>query len=508
MTKRSKRTKQSTQPKRTGTPRFNTLLTMDFSLRSATLTGKIAELYMIVICLCYPLFLLDAKVMGVSFKVLLFYILTMCLFVSFFALAVEKHFSFRRLHGRIAKEPEARVSALCERLLVLTGIVNFIMIPVKIAQGKADYEQNFLVAGLVLAFYLMTNRFTFYKYYVNLLLISGAVVFSGMMIHTIGTTEFMMPIKLLMADKQTAVSYIFLISSLSAVKYCIEDKSENDSLYLLLSGIGYFLLFTNGSRMGILLGSVIFPAIPLLFGTRVRIVKRTVTVAFLYFFLLSNMSLIANYTTLLKVETTYQLMNSIYLDLCMAIAGVCFFTYWDKLSEGAEESDMELPEFKAVLQFLCKAGAILFALFFLCGGYLQSVAQGEFVKNICLFVQELQNEIGQGQNVLAESYAEFGSAGVLVVLTLFLLFCDRVVRSGAWKEAGKNGGMQSLKAVFMIFAVQFLFMPINAVVTPIYAVCCGYLWNEARGNQMKYKDKIGNTGMETGRKDERSIVIK
>lgn len=86
-----------------------------------------------------------------------------------------------------------------------------------------------------------------------------------------------------------------------------------------------FLLGCNHSNISFwILGGTIL-LIPILLRPTALVFKRAMQMMFVFVFIISNMSLLTNYTGVLLVETSYDLEHSVYLDLLLALGCVLFF---------------------------------------------------------------------------------------------------------------------------------------------------------------------------------------
>lgn len=434
---------------------IHSLLDIDFSLKSKETAGKIIELYTIFLLLIYPLFLLNDKSMGMSVKMLLFYAITISVLFAVILLSMEKHFTFRR--------PEN----LLDYTIASVAGLNLLMIPVKLLQGRGDYVQNLLAVALAVSFYVLSCGFVFYHYYMDLFLFSGAAVLIQLLVHYTIQPAYTKPIALLLEDSHALVCFLLLLAFAAGAEYVNGKQKDNDLFYLMIAGVSMFILFVSQSRTGFLIGLLGATILPLLFPYTAEQVKRGAVFLFLYLFLYSNMSLIAGYSGILRTEVHFPLMDSVYLDLLMAITGVVFFSWWDKLKLQEPLEQVELPIAGTIWRTSAMAEVLLF-IGVIFGGKRLSEFGSDFGRCMGEFGMAVLGELSGGRSALLESIEQTGIVGLFLAAALWIFLLER-----AWKRKREGAEPVRIMAVFLVLLCS-LFLSMKETVTPLFLVFCAY----------------------------------
>lgn len=434
---------------------FSNLLELDFSLKSKEISGKIIEVYIIFLLAVYPLFLFRDNWMGISVKLLLYYAVTVSTLLAAIILGLEQKFEFRKPRE------------LLDYIVLAFGGVNLLLMFLKIINGNHGYRQNLLYMGLAITFYMLESEFVWYRYYTDLFLISGTIVMLWMMIHYLVQPDFRAA-GMLLQNQQARSAYMLLIAVTAGAEYMEVREKENDIFYLAVNGAAFTILFLGQSRSFWMLGLCVVTAMPLFFRETAERVKRGAVLIFLYLFLYSNMSLFASYSGLFKIETSFNLMNSVYLDLIIAAAGVVFFHYWDRIPEETDLEEWLLPESRVVLKWCIAIEGIFAAVSIIGADHLKGMEKSGFEKSLCDFAVGFAGEMRSSQNAFLDAIADLGviGAGFFTVLVIAL------VRKGQARDKSESPVFTWIAG--LLFLVQLFMMPVLETVAPFFAVFGAY----------------------------------
>lgn len=440
---------------------IHSLLDMDFSLKSRDTAGKIIELYTVFLLFIYPLFLLKDESMGMSVKMLLFYAITVSVLLASILLSMEQHFTFRRPEGML----DYTVAALAG--------LNLLMVPVKLLQGRGDYVQNLLAVALAVCFYILSCGFVFYHYYIDLFLFSGAVVLIQLLVHYTIQPAYGKPVALLLEDSHAFACFMLLLAFTAGTEYLGGRQKENDMFYLTIAGVSFFLLFISQNRTAFLLGLLGATLLPLLFPYTAEQMKRGVIFLFLYLFLYSNMSLIAGYSGILRTEVNFLLMDSVYLDLFMAIAGVVFFSWWDRLALKEPLEQVELP-IAGKLWKTCAAAEVLLFGIMIFGGKRLAELGSDFGKSLGNFGMAALGELSGGRNFFLESAERTGIIGMFFAVALWIFLAEQI-----WKGKRKDAE-PALKIGVLLYLLCSPFLGMKETTAPLFLVFTAYALYEQK----------------------------
>ncbi|MCM1047704.1 MAG: hypothetical protein NC433_04690 [Clostridiales bacterium] len=318
-------------------------------------------------------------------------------------------------------------------------------------------------------------------YLLDISLIYAFIVYVGLLWHFMVDVAYSFMLFTLIENEQALASFLLLFNVIATGKYCDAKDDTKQKLYLIIALVGYFLLFINENVISIVLMGIGFMLFLLVYEPQKEYVKRIMQMAFVYFFMLSNMSLIINYTTLILVECRYSLENGVYLDLIIASAGVLFFSFWDRLSQ---DEDRLLHEFRnAVKWILAGTGIILFLLLTM-GNRLESIDGGKGIAVLTQFSAELRGYATGHNGTFYDVMARFGMAGGAVLICIVVAAIKKMQK----QICGKR--VNSLFVVlFIMYLIQSLFFSIQFVTAPIYIVLLAIA---LCGNSRNYISNIDN----------------
>ncbi len=347
---------------------------------------------------------------------------------------------------------------------------NFLQIIGSAVKMEACEEGNISVMGLVILFFYASVIEISCRVLMKALLVCAVPVYIRLLWYFLVNPSNAFNIMPLL-EGEALPSFLLIIAVAAAEGYCSgwsrEAKTEKragirDGFYMGMAFVSYFLLFLDGNMIGILLVGMSFPVSILLHRPEKEFVRRTMQMAFVCFFLLSNMSLLVNYTALVKVEVVYYLEDSVYLELLIALAGVLFFSWWDKLPEGEGVILHGLQ--KGTVWVLSGAGVCLFLLLAM-GSRLEGMQDGMSMTLLHRFTDALREYCAGHNGSFYDALAAGGVVGGLWLICTCLLLAGRLMRQVRLKRAGSAAAM-----AVVLYLAQSLFFSQRAASAPIYVV--------------------------------------
>lgn len=351
-----------------------------------------------------------------------------------------------------------------EKLDYLLGICliwNILQIVTDCIKMASCKESNILNIILVILFFLASME-KFSPIYLDTILICAFAVFTGLLWHFMIDASYTFGIQLLIKDEQALASFLLLINMIATGEYCRTDDKVKQRFYFIMSLTGYFLLFINRNVIGIVLMGVCFIIFLLAYEPHREFVKRVMQMAFVYFFLLSNMSLLVNYTTLIKVKCPYSVENGVYLDLIIALAGVFFFTYWDKLPE---DEDRPLYELQNVMKWVLAGVCIILFLLMAMGKRLDGMEGLKGISVLQQFSTELRKYITKHNGTFYDVIGKHGIVGGIWLICTALVAIRKIQRQMLRKMVHPQ-----LTTIFIMYLIQSAFFSQQLVTAPIYTV--------------------------------------
>ena len=171
-----------------------------------------------------------------------------------------------------------------------------------------------------------------------------------------------------MGDTGRAASVLLPGCLVSVLRYCFCRDRMRSVFYLLVGAVNFFMLFLNYNIPSLWIMTFAFLAIPVMMRPTAELVKRDMQMFFLYGFMLSNMSILTNYTPWFSRKLTFSLEHSVYLEMLLAVGGMFFFRYWDRIPDNIDLNRLVLRKMRRGYLLALRLLGVVFAAFVLGGG--------------------------------------------------------------------------------------------------------------------------------------------
>lgn len=430
-----------------------TYLTQTFTQFSG-LTEKAIEIYLLIVMFIFPLLSFDGNLLGITIKVILFFIVTFILAVIFL---------IQLQQDRIQLKPRIKNFG---RIVLAAFLYNLLFMISKIIKEDILYEPEIIVMTLCFTYVILSGAANFRKQYLYYVCSSSIFVFAAILFCYLVNPKVTFLVDTIVRDSAITASYAILVATLSVLLYCTEKRRWKRIFSGTIAGISFFVLFLTDNIVGICIVGILFLMIPIAFTASAELVKRNMQMAFLYFFMLSNMSLLTNYTSLVKVETNYSLTSSVYLDICMAVAGILFFSHWEKLPTDYKLDEIIMVKFKKICRFLLKAVASAFFMLILLGGRVEALRDFAGRQVLVDFVKKLQTCYLEMDGTLFTALEEYGIVGGLFITVLFGLIMVWLKRN----FNNKSSTCAILTVISSMYLIQSFFIRQHMATTPVYII--------------------------------------
>lgn len=297
----------------------------------------------------------------------------------------------------------------------------------------------------------------------------NAVISLLLLCHFVVDADFVMPVSALFREGGI-LPWLILATSINVLGFCVYDGKE--IWYGTNAVVDFFLLFIQDNAAATVMAGSMFLQTALRYMTRKKTVKRVTQMFFTFVFLLCNMALITNYTGLLTVNVSYNLELGVYLELILAVFGVWFFQTWDKDTDGHDEEDRVLPQFRGFFKKVSVAVSVVLVT------AAAAVVRGTtmilpdvFGKLIALCLQGVETQTG----MLEMAAAVYGNVGVMLVGyfmygVLDTLRRDRLLRTSRHRKL--------FRIVSWVFVTQALVLTQSMASMPLYIIFVAVMLNE------------------------------
>lgn len=368
------------------------------------------------------------------------------------------------INGRKNTKPRNRKIRTFAALDCLMGIClvwNIFRLVMDCVKASGIEESSVLNIALVILFFLATME-SFQSEYIDVMLICAFAVFVNLLWHFMIDLSYTFDLALIIKNEQALASFLLLISTIATGKYCNEKDKVKQKFYFAVAIVGYFLSFINRNVIGIVLMGICFALFLIVYEPHKEFVKRVMQMAFIYFFLLSNMSLLTNYTGLIKVECSYGLENSVYMEMIIAVVGVFFFAYWDKL-DGDE--GRPLYELQMAVKWILGGAGILLFLIFAMGNRPDGMKEMTGITALRQFSAELRAYATGHNGTFYDVVGRCGIAGGIWFVCTALAIVNKLKKQIRLKKVDPL-----FIIVVVIYLMQSVFFSQSSITAPIYAV--------------------------------------
>lgn len=352
-------------------------------------------------------------------------------------------------------------------------------------EGAIDFSWNAEVIALAILCLLISSGVEFRQLYLDLLLYSGLLT-AGlyMFIHL---TEGWKSERLAAAftDSGQVASYFLLVGMVAVYGYCMCRDKMRSLFYIMVAGISFFALFLNQNVVSLWLMGIFFLSIPVLLRPVAMLVKRAMQLFFMYLFMLSNMSLLTEYTQIIRKEVSYSLEHSVYLDLLIAAGGLVFFHYWERIPEGTDLERLVLRKMQKGYRFALKLVLLLFGIIAFTGNAWAALPDSTIYNMMKSFAVPLAEAVGREESGFLYCFRVMGVIPGVGLLILLLLFLDRM--HGNYAQDKPLTGMLILISV--LFGAQLLFWNpgMHNITCYFYLLAAASFYEEER----EYMESIG-----------------
>lgn len=302
------------------------------------------------------------------------------------------------------------------------------------------------------------------KWHIDITVYFG-LLFSGIVFLYYVGNQFVEPImNLFNKNSGAAASVLILTAGFTIYAYCICTDKLQSIIFMFCAGMSFLALLLNHNVFSIWLMIFLFFMIPILFRPTAELIKRDMQLFFLYAFMLCNMSLFTNYTAVFQKEVSYSLEQSVYMEMLLAVGGLIFFHYWDRLPEGADLTKISMVKlrrrFMTAVMFLAAAFITI-----ICTGSKWQELSDEgvqaFVKNASL---SLVNEFAAENSLFFISIQKFG----VVITGIILLAVYQMMRKILKNYHPDKRGTNFLILLAIVFLIECLAWEIPLAVVVVY----------------------------------------
>lgn len=329
-----------------------------------------------------------------------------------------------------------------------------------------DFTLNILFMSLALLYFLCAETKAFYQAYLDAIVYGGLIVMGALLYFYICDMSAAFLLAGLTEDTAGLAAFLVLTGMVSVLQYCRCSNIMQKWFYGVSAGLSFFLLLVNHNRVSLWLMVFFFMLVPVCIRPTAELVKRDMQMFLLYAVMSCNMSLLSNYTDLLLVEISYDLEQSVYMELLLAAGALVFFHYWDRIPEGAALDRVVLRRLFRCYRYVAAVMICLFLFILFSSNGWNALAENGGIKFLRNLAIPLCDEINQGRSFL---YLCMEEQGIPVLVGMLLLFVSMIIRMR--KNIGWDKPMTAGLYLITIFGmVQCFFWNPSAKALPVYLI--------------------------------------
>lgn len=428
------------------------------------------DIYLIILLVAYNLTLVDVDVFGMSLKVLIL------LFSS--VTVIFGHAMKQPMGGNTRKQTHMDIAICC------IGGCSFLGLIYQLIVNPMDCADSVKALTLCIVYYALRQcRETVMEDMVLLFSITNAIISVMLLWHFLVNPNVSIPIGLLLQDN-AILSWLILMITINVTGYCIYEGKR--VWYGSNAVVGFFLLFIQKNVIAIGIVILLCLMLPIVYAPTKALVQCAMQMLFACTFLLCNMSLITEYTGLIKIEAFYDLEVSVYMELVLAVFGIFFFYYWDRYTAKEDDDRKQLPELKEFLKKTCVVAGILISVFW-----------AAVIKGSTAIVPEVTEKvIEQGKMAIVSQTGSFEMAacryGVLGVGAVLFLYYTIISCLITRRKPKVTRHQKLFRMVTGVFVVQSLFLTQSMVSLPIYMIFILAFLKDTNGYEKKMRGEDTN----------------
>lgn len=418
---------------------------------------KLVSLYLFALFSVFPMYLLPERLQGITFRWILFSLLTLVTVAAYIILLFKKKAFCRKRLYRID---------ICMILVLLLSIGQTFLC---MLQGKENRETYFLLSVCVLSYFAVSalasgTNDVCKLVYLDVFLTACWIIYLELMVRLFLVPQHLGVIGLLTQERTHLQSFLLLSNMICVLQYCFNRKLKKDGWYLLTAVIGFFLQLVQKNMINILLMGSLFLIIPLLFLPTAELFRRNLIMAFLFFLVLSNMPLVTNNTNLLKTGVQFDIKNSMYLYLIITLAGIIVLSYWERIPKGIPLDHIVMKRMQKIFLSILE----LYLVFLVCICFTDWPAgmEGRIGGDIfAALFNSIKTGVSQIDGTFGQMLGEYGLGGGVLSGMICVAIISRLRRSYS-----RSPESALFTTIAIMYLIQSFFYKQQIVTTPIYVV--------------------------------------
>lgn len=413
------------------------------------------EIFLVALFLVSMLVLVDFKIIGMQLNIFLLFILAIT------------YICYRMIFVRSVAPFPIRPQQMVDLIVLILLGWNMLSMVVKLFQdltlGVIDYQFEVTCIVFSLLYFLAKENIELHDWCFDLIIYSGLLVIIAMLLYYLCDVQTTGILTEIMSDSGKCASYLLLPCTACVFRYNTCRDQRSSLFYLLTAAMGFFTLLINHNIISLWLMAIVFFAAPVLMKPTAEFVKRDTQIGFLFFFMMSNMGVLTNYTQLIQKEIDISLDLSLYLDFLIVAGGVFFYIYWSMIPESVNRDKLVMNNLRRGYASVLLMIGIVFLGFVTGGDRWKELPDKKGTDMVKSFAVPLIDEIKNSKNAWIYCM-EQSSMYILIILVLTTLLAARIVKN---HSSDKPLAGSFVIISLMIFIETFFLVP-SSNIMPIY----------------------------------------
>lgn len=330
-----------------------------------------------------------------------------------------------------------------------------------------DSWMVYVITSLLSMVSFVTYRYYKHKeIYIDIFILASVLVMTLFLLAYVCDVSFVETFSYITKSADRASSILILTATVVAYKYMHCREKQKSYFYFAVAVIDFFCMGIVHNVVGqwILVG--VFMTYLLLARPTAKNIKRIATLLAVYMFVLSNICLITNYSTIVLTGIQLDIEHSTYLDIIIVICGCIFFRFWDRIPDDVNKEKLIMRRLYKVIKGGVFAYFMVFLLLTMDINHWVSIEDtitGKVIKSFANQLLGCMNSSVSGWYLLATK-----TNVVTFLLIIFSVF-------GMFYKAVKNTGYDKNETIMYIivsgaFIAQMFFYTPEAIASVFYVL--------------------------------------
>ena len=340
--------------------------------------------------------------------------------------------------------------------------------------SKGSLDMEFYTTMLVISglYFLMDYQLEKNTLFLKLLTVCGTIGSCVILLSDINGMDMKIYIDALTISSDGINAYLLLVVLLIIVNYMVLDDSRKWNKFGLVPIVlNMFVLLLHQSHISNWVLVFTMLSIASFIRPRATMMKKVGILLFVFLFLWANMSLVLNYTKWFQVGATYSLEVSVYMELFLALGGLLFFHYWDRLPKDVDLHKIGMVKMQRCFRMVTGVLGFIFLIFITGGAAWQSLPDTGMKGFVKFLAMPLSNELTAGSSTIFTWIVEMGPVIVILFLIWFYL-----IGKNLYKKCGIDQEKNNMFfLIYIVFLVEIFIweIPCNVLIVFMFLISMG-----------------------------------